>query len=46
MASIKELVQKESEALAKAQKLKASIEKVAANIVGRSEISKAAKERP
>jgi len=43
MASIKELVQKESEALAKAQKLKASVEKVAANIVGRSEISKAAR---
>lgn len=46
MATIKELVQKEIDALAKAQKIKSSTEKVAENITARSEISKAAKQTP
>ena len=46
MASIKELVQKSTEAFEKAQKLRKSTEKVEANIRGRSEISKVVREKP
>lgn len=43
MATIKELVEKETDAFAKAQKLKASLAKVAENITARSEIAKEVK---
>lgn len=46
MATIKELVEKETESLAKAQKLKASLGKVESNIKARSEIAQAAKTKP
>lgn len=46
MATIKELVEKETESLAKAQKIKQSAQKVADNITARSELAKAAKSKP
>jgi len=46
MATIKELVQKEAESFEKAQKLKASTEKMAKYMKAVSEISKEVKKAP